>query len=330
MNARMDEPPIPKSNRATVLVVGGCGFIGSRLVHQLGSQSIPVSILDACSPLGVRTEHRTSAMEKIRRRRASLRGVPIHRGDIRNAETVRSTLRTTRPDVVVHLANPADTQFAINDVVAFTSLMMNGTANLLEECRRHEVRRLVYVSSSMVYGDFETDPIAEISATNCREPYGCLKLACERLVGAYGRLHGMETIAIRPSAVYGPGGNEHQVVARFIEDARNGRPLRVEGEKTSLDFTHVEDVARGIALAALHPDPKHSTFNIAAGRSHRVLELATMIAGVFEGTSVEILDDRPYSPKRGSLDIRRAREHLGFEPTIDLRSGLEDLLKPER
>ncbi|MDB4632980.1 NAD-dependent epimerase/dehydratase family protein [bacterium] len=323
----MSIPSAQKPAERTVLVVGGCGFIGSRVVRQLVSRSVPVSILDACKPLGIRAGFRAEAAEKIRRRRKSLGDVLVHSGDIRDSEVTRTVLEATCPEVVLHLANPADTQFAINHIVEFTSLMMDGTATLLEESRRCGVRRFVYVSSSMVYGDFKTDPLAETAPMNSQEPYGCLKYACERLVNTYRYLHGMETIAIRPSAVYGPGGNEHQVVARFVADAVHGRPLRVEGGDTSLDFTHVDDVARGIVFAALHRDAKHSAFNISAGQSHRVLDLAEMIVSSVKEGFVEIAERRPHSPKRGSLDIRRAREHLGFEPLIDLRSGLEDLLK---
>jgi len=145
--------------------------------------------------------------------------------------------------------------------------IINRTVNLLEIARdMPAIQRSVYISSSMVYGDFERGPIPEDATTNPKEIYGGMKLAGEQLVKVYSQCYCIPFTIVRPSAVYGPSDNNRRVLHTFLMNAIQGRVLRVENaETTSLDFSYVKDVGRGIRLAALSPQGLGETFNITRG-----------------------------------------------------------------
>lgn len=306
-----------------VLLAGGAGFIGSYLAKNLRARGHGVVVYDSftyfVSPLRPRYHlYLEDRLEMIRP------FATLVRGDLRHTRVFRKCLLDHRPSRVVILAalpiadvsNEFSEEAVENNFVA--------TVNALEVIRDLEfVQRVVYTSSSMVYGDFREEPCPEDHPCEPKEVYGASKLAAETMVKAFGRRFGLEYAIVRPSAVYGPTDINRRVTGIFLENALEGRPLRLAGGGTAaLDFTYVEDAADGIARAALEPGGANEVFNITRGQARTLKDLASIVADLVPGTRLEVAPEDSSRPRRGTLSIEKARRLLGYDPKVDLGEGM--------
>jgi nucleoside-diphosphate-sugar epimerase len=197
-------------------------------------------------------------------------------------------------------------------------VMMEGLINVCESAKKHGVERVVYISSSMVYGDFE-DQVEE--DYDCRPigQYGIMKLTGEDIVKDYHRRGAFDYAVIRPSAVYGPLDVEDRVVAKFMR----GGVLRVNGAGETLDFTYVDDAADGIVAAATRIMARNGTYNITKSHSVSLLEAAEMIVKIVGKGTIEVRDKDADFPSRGALNIDRAKTILGYDPKVDVEEGFQ-------
>ena len=309
------------------LVAGGCGFIGHRVSCALRDAGHEVRVVDTLTDYGLYESR--DHLRRIEQRRVLMDGIGIDQVDLRDADGIEGLVRSFRPDCVVHLGNVPVASFAARRPAHAAELIVGGTMTLLESVRRFDVQRFVYVSSSMVYGEFTRDPIDEDHRCAPMEAYGTLKLSCEQLVRTYSDSHGFEHSIVRPSAVYGPTGNETFVLSKFLSSARTSGVIRVFGVETRLDFTFVDDAAYGILLAATVEKARGETFNIARGEARGLVEAANWIASRIPGTEVSVEMADPQSPKRGTMGIGKARALLGFEPRFSMEEGLDVVFASE-
>jgi nucleoside-diphosphate-sugar epimerase len=300
-------------------ITGSAGFIGHNVVRFLEQQGVECFGIDNRTNYGFVPQDELDylILERFKRFKAT----PLV-GDIRDTEDVRSRIGVFNCDTVIHLASfPRQKVVSQNPVVA-SEVMSTGLINLLEAAVVHRIKRFVYVSSSMVYGDFEND-VSEDAACDPIGQYGIMKYMGEKLVEDYARQHGFEYVIIRPSAVYGEWDVEDRVVSKFMLGAMRGDTLKVKGANEVLDFTYVEDAARGIVQAALSPAAANKIYNIT--RSDQTLvtlkqaaELAIDIAGKGQ---LEVQDRDLAFPKRGRLSIDRAVCDFGYNPTVSVEEG---------
>jgi nucleoside-diphosphate-sugar epimerase len=177
-----------------------------------------------------------------------------------------------------------------------------------------------------VYGDFQYFPADENHSLNPKGVYGGTKLAGEVLTKTFCSRFGIDWTVIRPSAVYGDGDGNHRVVQVLLEHALNGEPLILEGSEQSIDFTYVEDTAKGIYLAITKEEGKNQIFNITRGIGRTLGELALIIAELIPNTKIVTSAHDKNRPVRGALDIRKAKVLLGYEPTWGLEKGVKQYL----
>jgi nucleoside-diphosphate-sugar epimerase len=208
------------------------------------------------------------------------------------------------------------------DPALASEVMTTGLINLLELSKEHNIKKFVYISSSMVYGDFTSD-VTESAHCTPQGQYGIMKYMGEKLVEDYSRRGCFEHVIIRPSAVYGEWDVEDRVVSKFMLAAMRGQTLKVHGPDEVLDFTYVEDTAQGIVLAATLDKANGNIYNITRSEQRQwtlkdAAELAIKIAG--QGQLVVGPRDLSF-PKRGQLDISRAQQDLGYTPTVDVEQG---------
>jgi nucleoside-diphosphate-sugar epimerase len=228
-----------------------------------------------------------------------------------------------KPEIVIHMAS-FPRQKVVNVSPAWGSrVMMEGLINVLESAKRHKVSKVLYISSSMVYGDF-TDDVTENAVCNPIGQYGIMKLTGEHLVKDYTRRGSFNYTIIRPSAVYGPLDVEDRVVAKFMLGAMRGNVLKVNGATETLDFTYVDDAAAGIVAAALSENTTNKTYNITKSHSVSLSQAADMIVDIVGTGSIEIRDKDADFPSRGALNIDAARRDFGFDPKVDVREGFEN------
>jgi UDP-glucose 4-epimerase len=200
--------------------------------------------------------------------------------------------------------------------------MSEGLLNLLELSTRHKVNKFVYISSSMVYGDF-TDQVREDAVCRPQGQYGILKLAGEWLVKDYTRKTGMAHVIIRPSAVYGPLDVNDRVISKFLLAAMRGETLNVNGANETLDFTYVADAADGIVAATTLNVANNRTYNITKSHSKTLLEAAELAVQIAGRGSINVRERDLDFPSRGALNIDAARHDLGYNPQVDMEEGFE-------
>jgi nucleoside-diphosphate-sugar epimerase len=200
--------------------------------------------------------------------------------------------------------------------------MMEGLMNLCESAKTHNVSKFLYISSSMVYGNF-TDDVTEDYNCKPQGQYGIMKLSGEHIVKDYSRRNCFTHTIIRPSAVYGPLDVEDRVIAKFMLTAMRGGVLNVNGANETLDFTYVDDAADGIVAAALSNNTNNKTYNITKSHSRTLLEAAQLALKLAGGGTLVVKDKDADFPSRGALNIDAARKDFGYDPKVDVEEGFE-------
>jgi len=308
----------------TILVTGGLGLIGHNVVQRLERLGHRVVIVDNHTNYGMIPHDELSYLLEARQ---ALIATPNNIwADIEDQYAMTWIMERFHPTVVIHLASfPRQKVVNVNPRLG-SRVMSEGLLNLLEICAKNSVKKFVYISSSMVYGDFQ-DQVREDAECRPQGQYGIMKLAGEWLVRDYHRRGCFDYSIIRPSAVYGPLDVEDRVISKFLLTALSGGVLRVNGAGETLDFTYVDDAADGIVAAALRDSGNNRTFNITKSHSHSLLQAAEMAVAMAGRGKIEVRNRDLDFPSRGALNIDLAREHLGFDPQVDMQEGFARYLE---
>lgn len=309
-----------------VLVTGGLGFLGAAVARRMRADGHDVTAVDSGWFNGCALTDADRA--EVARRRASLAsaGVALVDADLLDARGTRALLSDARPSCVVHLAGMSRVDLAAGDGALEPNVVL--TQRLLTAvAATGAVARVVCASSSMVYGHFEDERASEAHPCRPLEPYGASKLACEVLLQAWSRAHAIESVIVRPTAVYGPGDFNRRIAARFVDAALAGEAMVLHGDgRERLDFTWVDDVADGVARAATAPEAAGEAFNLSRGDARSVEELAAVVRAYVPGAAIERREGASTRPRRGTLVNDKARRVLGFAPAVDLEEGVRRLL----
>lgn len=303
-----------------ILVTGGLGLIGHKVVKRLQNQGHIVSIMDTKTNYGIIPKDEIDYL--IGERIANLDLSGYYNSDICDSETVNKIFSIEEPEIVIHMAS-FPRQKVVNANPALGSRTMSeGLLNLLEASNNYDVRKFIYISSSMVYGDFKDD-VKEDYDCKPQGQYGILKLAGEWLVKDYTRRNNLVHTIIRPSAVYGPLDVEDRVISKFILRAMRGETLKVNGATETLDFTYVDDAADGIVAAAMSDNTENKTYNITKSHSHTLLDAAKLAVSIVGKGTIEVGNRDLDFPSRGALNIDMARRDFGFDPKVDVAEGFQ-------
>ena len=304
-----------------ILVTGGLGLIGHNVVRRLQAQGHTVSIIDTKTNYDIIPQEEIDHL--IAQRSQGLDLTKYYCLDIVNKWTIESCFSVDKPEIVIHMASFPRQKVVNAHPGRGSRTMSEGLLNLLDHSAKHGVRKFIYISSSMVYGDFKDD-VKEDYECKPQGQYGILKLAGEWLVKDYTRRTDLVHTIIRPSAVYGPLDVEDRVISKFILRAMRGQPLQVNGAQETLDFTYVDDAADGIVAAALSDNTDNKTYNITKSHSHSLLDAANLAVKV-AGKGEIIVGNRDLDfPSRGALNIDAARRDFGFDPKVDVEQGFQN------
>lgn len=302
-----------------ILVTGGKGFIGSKIVEIL-SVDHKVTIIDNSDTYNIMSNTELQKLYTWRMRNWNRKNVQIIDGDVLDRLVCLKAF-SHNPDIVIHLATYPRAKIVDNDPILGIPKVINTTTNLLWHSEKWNVRKFVYVSSSMVYGDF-SDGMKEDGKTKPKNIYGEAKLTGERLVKLFSKRDGLNYNIIRPSGVYGPGDMPDRVVSKFFDKAMSNQAITLHNGDNKVDFTYRRDAARGIILAALSPVANVS-FNITAGKATSLRTLAEKIIALTGSDSdIEDTGNHVLYPMRGTLDISRASDLLDYKPEFTLDEGL--------
>ena len=297
-----------------VLVTGGGGFIGSNLVRALLERGDTVRVLDNFS-------------SGLRANLEGLDDVEIVEGELRSYERVHNAVRDA--EVVYHLGALGSVPRSVQDPLTSNAVNVEGTLNVLLAARDESVHRVVFSSSTSVYGSSRERPTSEASPPDPISPYGVAKLAAERYCVSFSRVYPpLETVVLRYFNVFGPRQSPHSqyaaVVPLFVTAVAAGRPLTIDGDgDQSRDFTYVGNVVDATIAAGSAEGASGRVFNIAAGSPASVNVVAETIGRILDRP----IERRHGPPRTGDIrdswaDISAARETLGFEPAVGLEEGL--------
>jgi UDP-glucose 4-epimerase len=298
---------------SSVLVTGGGGFIGSNLVRALLDEGNDVRVLDNFSTGN----------------RANLAGLDIEvvEGELRSYERVHNAVRGV--EVVFHLGALGSVPRSVQDPLTSSAVNIEGTLNVLLAARDEGIRRVVFSSSSSVYGPRRELPVTEDMPPDPISPYGVAKLAAERYCVSFSRVYeSFESVVVRYFNVFGPRQSPFSqyaaVIPLFVTAIAAGEPILIYGDgEQRRDFTYVSNVVDGTIRAAEAAGASGRIFNVAASAPATVNDVAAAIGTVL-GKPVE----KTFAPPRvGDIrdswaDVSAAREVLGWEPTVDLEDGL--------
>jgi len=303
------------------LVTGGLGLIGHNVVERLQKRGDDVVIVDNRTTYGIIPQGELDYL--MAERWNKIEPTDVYYTDISDGDKFDRIVETHRPQTIIHMAS-FPRQKVVNANPAWGArVMMEGLINICESAKKHDVERVVYISSSMVYGDFE-DQVAEDTVCRPIGQYGIMKLTGEDIVRDYHRRGAFDYAIVRPSAVYGPLDVEDRVVAKFMLQAMRGGVLRVNGAEETLDFTYVDDAADGIVAAATRIMAANRTYNVTRSQAVSLLEAAEMIVKIVGQGTIEVQDRDADFPTRGALSIDRARVILGFDPKVDVEQGFKN------
>jgi len=309
-----------KSRRETILITGGCGFIGTNLVKHLAEKGYQIRILDNLST-GKEENLRALQIQHLQ-----LHNIDLIVDDIRNQAVVNRAVKGVA--AVVHLAAHTDVVGSIENPSEDWDINVNGTLNLLEACRKNGVERFILASSNAVLGE-QPPPINESVIPRPLSPYGASKLAGEGLCSSYCHSFSLKTVSLRFANCYGLYSEyKGSVIAKFIRCAMEGIPFTIYGDgNQTRDFIHVDDICQAIYLVLTKQTlPCGEVFQIATGKETTINSLARLIADI-AGKDLPIIHqpERKGEIIRNYSNIDKARTMLGFEPKVELRAGLNDL-----
>lgn len=298
-----------------VLVTGGAGFIGSNLALRLLEEGARVMVLDDLS---------TGRLENLGDHLADLEFL---RGDICDGNLLRKVLDGV--EVVFHQAALPSVPRSIEDPLTTEKVNATGTLVLLLAARDAGVRRVIYASSSSVYGDSPALPKVEDMPTDPKSPYALSKYAGERYCQLFTRLYGLETVSLRYFNVFGPRQDPTShyaaVIPRFIAGIMTGRGITIFGDgKQTRDFTYVDNVIQANLKAAVAPKASGDMYNVACGKSITVLELAKYLMRLLDRkVEIEWAPPRPGEVRDSLASIDRASRDLDYAPEISVFDGLK-------
>ena len=303
---------------ARALVTGGAGFIGSNLVRALLERGDDVRVLDNFSTGN----------------RANLEGLDIEivEGELRSYERVHNAVRGR--DVVYHLGALGSVPRSVQDPLTSSAVNVEGTLNVLLAARDEGIRRVVYASSSSVYGSKRELPVDESLPPDPISPYGVAKLAAERYCVSFSRVYeSFESVVLRYFNVFGPRQSPFSqyaaMVPLFVTAIAAGRPVTVYGDgEQSRDFTYVANVVDATMRAADAAGANGRIFNVAAGSPATVNTVAETIGRIVDKPVERVFaPPRPGDIRDSWADVTAAREVLGFEPSVDLEEGLRRVVE---
>ena len=297
-----------------VLVTGGAGFIGSHLVRALLGRGYPVRVLDNFT---------TGCLDNLEE---VLTRIELIDGDVRKRDTVRAAVKGV--EIIFHLAALPSVQRSMKDPVSTAQVNEMGTLNVLDAALHARARRVVFASSSSIYGDGAEEMRRETMPARPLSPYALSKWVGEQYASLYARVFGLETVALRYFNVFGPrqdpSSQYSAVIPRFIAAFSAGDQPVIYGNGDQFrDFTYVENVVQANLLAATVPGISGHVFNVGCGQTLTLNALHRRLADL-----LRVCDPPRYQPARNGevrfskADITLARDVLGYAPNVNVQEGL--------
>ena len=314
-----------------VLIIGGAGFIGHNLAMKLKENNFDISIVD-----GLEVNNLTSVIgnydnlpypflsKKIIDSRLDLLNknkIPLFVQDARNYHSLSHVISKIKPEIIIHLAAVSHAVRSNKNPYNTFDHSLRTLENALD-ASRNNLKHFIFLSSSMVYGNFKTPEVTEESVCEPIGIYGALKYAAEKIIIAYNQVFNLPYTILRPSALYGERCISRRVGQIFIENALFDKELIINGDgKEKLDFTYIEDLTDGILNIINNKSSINQIFNLTYGEGREINEMIDILKESFLKLKVKKVDRDNLMPFRGTLSMNKAKSLLNFKSNWKLEKG---------
>lgn len=316
-----------------ILITGGLGFIGSALAKRLIEKNYTNKCILVDNFGGYVNPSLNNYYDYRKKRIDTLpkKKFVIERLDTKNFKALLNVVLKYLPDVIYHTAALPLAKISNVNADEAKEGSVDSTINLIDSIneirsKKRKLPRFIYISSSMVYGDFEKNTIHEEDKKNPKEAYGVMKYSGEIITKGMCKLYNLPYAIIRPSAVYGPMDMNRRVTQIFIEAAINNKEIKVEGPNEKLDFTYIDDLVEGVILSSIKQNGINNTFNITNGKGRSLFEFVNILKKYFPNLNFILKNRDKFRPKRGTLSIKKAKKLIGYNPKITLEKGIKNYL----
>lgn len=307
---------------SVILITGGAGFIGSNLAHSLLSNGNTVVAVD-----NFNNYYNPQIKED---NIADLRdndNFHLYQADLADNKLIENIFKQYNFDCVVHLAGSAGVRSSIDVPLDYVDNNIYNTVSLLEWLKRHKTPKIVFASSSSVYGNLNKDSFSEKDEVRYPiSPYAASKLSCEHFIYTYAHLYGIKACCLRFFTVYGPKQRPDLAIHKFIEKINKSEPIQLYGDGTSSrDYTYIDDIVSGILAAVKYDQSLYEIINIGSGRSITLLEMINTIENALHKKAViQFVEKQMGDVERTCADISKAETLLGYHPKTSFQQGIEN------
>ena len=320
-----------------ILIIGGAGFIGFNLALYLKKLECEVTVIDSLQVNNLMTVLSDSSFvpnprlaKVILENRLKLleeNNISLIIDDARNYHSLSSKFNDIKPQIVIHLAAVSHANKSNKDPYSTFDHSLRTLENALD-CSKSNIEHFIFNSSSMVYGNFESETVDEETNCNPLGIYGSLKFAGEKMIIAYNQVFNMPYTIIRPSALYGRGCISRRVGQIFIENALEKKDIEINGDgKEKLDFTSIDDLLFGFECVLNNENSKNEVFNLTFGRGREINEMLSILKSEFSDLNVLYKPRDNLMPERGTLSIEKAKRLINYSPKWSLEEGYLEYIK---
>ncbi len=314
-----------KPRRKRFLVTGGAGFIGSHLVDRLLAQNpARVTVIDNFDEFYDPQIKRANIANHL-----GHQAYRLVEADIRNYAALKQLFSGEVFDVIIHLAAKAGVRPSVADPRAYNEVNVTGTVNLLDLAQRNGIKKLIFGSSSSVYGLAATPPFKEDSPLAPISPYGATKAAGELMAHTYSHLHGIQVVCLRFFTVYGARQRPDLAIHKFARLIASRRPIPVYGDGAAeRDFTYIDDILQGVLAAIEYDATPFEIVNLGESQTvtvNRMIELLEEALG--QKAVIERHPPQPGDMPRTHADIGKAQRLLGYKPTTPIEAGIQKFVE---
>ncbi len=306
-----------------ICLTGGAGFIGSNVLEKLLSDGHTVSVIDNFNSFYDPAIKRRNIKPFL-----DSGNFTLHEVDIRNADEIEIIFTEQKFDELIHLAAMAGVRPSIEDPVLYNDINLIGTMNLLEACRKNNIKKLIFASSSSVYGNNKKVPFSELDPVdNPISPYASTKKSGELMVYTYHHLYNIKAACLRFFTVYGPKQRPEMAIHLFTDKIQNGEEIQMFGDGGSKrDYTFVDDIVDGI-LSCRTAEYNYEVFNLGRSDTITLAELIKKIENKLgKKANIKVLEQQPGDVDQTFADITKAKRILDFNPKVSIDDGLDKFI----
>lgn len=308
-----------------ILITGGAGFIGSTLADVLLKENNKVIVID-----NFNSYYSPALKEKNISHNLANPNYKLYRNDICDKDSVEKIFEENNIDCVVHIAASAGVRASINNPELFVQSNIAGTINILEAMRKNNVKKIVFASSSSVYGNCKAEKFSEdLKVTEPISPYAATKSACEQFLYTYSKLYDIQSICLRFFTVFGPRQRPDLAIRKFIELIEQDKSIPVYGDGTTMrDYTYIDDIVSGIISAIKYDKTPYEIINLGGGSPVTLNEMIETIEKVLcKKAKIDRLPMQPGDVDKTVSDITKAKSLLLYEPNTTFEKGIRKFIE---